>query len=131
MMDSINRQDAIKALWKALYDFEDKMEKQFQESEELDVSDWFQHRIFVQDMNDIDRQSILNLPSVEPEIIRCKDCIHKPWYSYPDDPIENDGFDIIFPDSVCPCQCDDGWYNWMPKDDFYCKRAERRTSDGA
>lgn len=72
--DTIYRQDAINALWKALYEYEDKTEKRFQESEDLDVRDWIEHRTFVQNMNDIDRQTILNLPSAEPEIIRCKDC---------------------------------------------------------
>ena len=56
---------AIDALWKALYEYEDKTEKQFQESEDLDVGDWIGHRIFVQNMNDIDRQTILNLPSAQ------------------------------------------------------------------
>ena len=67
-MDPIDRQVAIDALWKALYEYEDKTEKQFQESEDLDVGDWIEHRIFIQNMNDIDRQIILNLPSVQPEI---------------------------------------------------------------
>lgn len=67
MRDTIYRQDAIDALWKALHDYEDKTEKQFQESKELDVWDWIQHRIFVQNMNDIDRQAILELPSAQPE----------------------------------------------------------------
>ena len=74
--DCISRQAAIDALWKALYEYEDKTEKQFQESEDLDVGDWIEHRIFVQNMSDIDRQTILNLPSAQPEIIRCKDCKH-------------------------------------------------------
>ena len=67
MGDLIDRQAAIDALWKALYEYEDKTEKQFQESEDLDVGDWIGHRIFVQNMNDIDRQTILNLPSAQPE----------------------------------------------------------------
>ena len=67
MDDSISRQAAIDALWKALYEYEDKTEKQFIESEELDVCDWIQHREFVQNMSDIDRQTILNLPSAQPE----------------------------------------------------------------
>lgn len=67
MSDLIDRQAAIDALWKALYEYEDKTEKQFQESEDLDVGDWIGHRIFVQNMNDIDRQTILNLPSAEPQ----------------------------------------------------------------
>ena len=74
MDDLISRQALIDALWKALYEYEDKTEKQFQESEDLDVGDWILHRIFVQNMSDIDRQTILNLPSAQPEIIRCKDC---------------------------------------------------------
>jgi hypothetical protein len=67
MADLIDRQAAIDALWKALYEYEDKTEKQFQESEDLDVGDWMVHRIFVQNMNDIDRQTILNLPSAQSE----------------------------------------------------------------
>lgn len=67
MEDTISRQAAIDALWKALYEYEDKTEKQFQESEDLDVGDWIEHRIFVQNMNDIDRQTILNLPSAQPK----------------------------------------------------------------
>lgn len=70
MSDTISRQAAIDTLWKALYEYEDKTEKQFQESEDLDVGDWIEHRIFVQNMNDIDRQTILNLPSAQPEMIR-------------------------------------------------------------
>lgn len=66
MSDLISRQDAIDALLKALYEYEDKTEKQFQESDELDIGDWIQYRIFVQNMSDIDRQTILALPSAEP-----------------------------------------------------------------
>lgn len=67
MDDTISRQAAIDALWKALYEYEEKTEKQFQESEDLNVEDWMMHRIFAQNMNDIDRQTILNLPSVQPK----------------------------------------------------------------
>ena len=67
MDDCISRQEAIDALWKALYEYEDKTEKQFQESDELDVSEWIVHRIFVQNMSDIDRRIIRNLPSAQPK----------------------------------------------------------------
>lgn len=67
MSDLIDRRAAIDALWKALYEYEDKTEKQFQESEDLDVGDWIVHRGFVQNMSDIDRQTILNLPSAQPD----------------------------------------------------------------
>lgn len=66
-MGLIERNAAIDALWKALYEYEDKTEKQFQESDELDVADWIMHRVFVQNMSDIDRQTIKNLPSAQPE----------------------------------------------------------------
>ena len=69
--DTISRQAAIDALWKALYAYEDKMEKQFQESDELDVSEWIEHRIFVQNMSDIDRQTILALPSAQQRWVPC------------------------------------------------------------
>jgi len=63
------------------------------------------------------------MPSEQPEIIRCKDCKHKPN-------VRGVNHDISFPDEVCPCQCEDYWYSWMPKDDWYCANAERRT-DGS
>jgi hypothetical protein len=65
--DLISRQAAVNALWKALFGYEDKTEKQFTVSDELDVADWIGHRIFVENMSDIDRQTILALPSVQPE----------------------------------------------------------------
>ena len=112
-MDLIERQAAIDALWKALYEYEDETEKQFLESEELDVGEWIGHRIFVQNMNDIDRQTILNLPSAQPEIIRCKDCRY-----YQDN---NDGYPHI------NCKWD---ANETPDADDFCSGAERRT-DGS
>ena len=66
MSDLISRQAAIDALWKAMYEYEDKMEKQFIESDDLDIEEWILHRIFVQNMSDIDRKAILDLPSAQP-----------------------------------------------------------------
>lgn len=63
MSELIDREAAINALWKALYEYEDKTEKQFQESGELDLRDWILHRIFVQNMSDIDRKVIQDLPA--------------------------------------------------------------------
>ncbi len=75
--DLISRQEAIDALWKALYSYEDKTEKQFIESKDLDVRDWMLHRNFVQNMSDIDRKTILDLPPVQPERKKGK------WISHP------------------------------------------------
>ena len=80
MSDFIDRQAAIDAMWKALYDYEDKTEKQFQESDELDVDEWIVHRIFVQNMNDIDRRVISDLPSADVAPVR-----HGRW-KWQDDP---------------------------------------------
>ena len=70
---------------------------------------------------------IKDLPPAQPEIIRCKDCKHKPHVS---DKYDYDnrgcGFEIIFPDYRCPCRCDDEYYNHIPDDDWYCGNAERR-----
>lgn len=57
------------------------------------------------------------------EIVRCKDCKHRP--------IEK--FDGIIPpkkdDWKCPCLCDDYFYSWRPKDNFFCANGERREDE--
>lgn len=89
----------------------------------LELIDWYDHQYSeIESYLDIIRQDIKSLPSAESEIIRCKDCKHKPH-------IEGEfesGFDIEFPDGNCPCQCEDGWYNWIPEDDWFCANAERK-----
>lgn len=65
-MDLIDRQAAIDALWKALYEYEDKTEKQFQESDELDVSDWIMNdRMWVQNGHNLCVDVLTNLPSAQ------------------------------------------------------------------
>ena len=59
-------------------------------------------------------------------VIRCKDCKHRPIM--PKD-YEN-GFSLEFPDYVCPCQCDDGWYNKYPSDDWFCANGEAKMKEG-
>lgn len=55
-------------------------------------------------------------------VVRCCDCVHKP-----SDP-ENVGheFELVFPDEECPCWCDDGFYSYMPKDDWFCANGKRK-----
>ena len=61
--------------------------------------------------------------TVQPEIIYCKDCKHRP--SKPEN--HKNGFDLVFPsDFKCPCQCDDGYYSWYPDDNWYCANGERK-----
>lgn len=62
-------------------------------------------------------------PEYKGKLTRCKDCKHRPRR------IEKNGgnwFDLEFPDNRCPCQGDDGRYNWMPDDNWYCGNAERK-----
>ncbi len=74
--------------------------------------------------------SLMQLPSVQPEVIRCKNCKHRPTptenYNYDN---SDCGFEIDFPDYRCPCQCDDEFYNRIPDDDWFCGNAERRTDE--
>lgn len=67
----------------------------------------------------------LPVEDVQP-VVLCKDCKHRPTYD--GDGYEN-GFDIIFPDDVCPLQCEDGWYNSMPTDNWFCANGERKDGE--
>ena len=59
-------------------------------------------------------------PSIDAvPVIRCKDCKHRPKGT-------GANHDLEFPDYVCPCQCEDYYYSWMPKDDWFCKDGERK-----
>ena len=63
---------------------------------------------------------------VEP-VVHCKDCKHKPHTKEPDG--DGYGFDITADgDFTCPFLCDDGYYNRMPSDDFYCSYGKRKDS---
>lgn len=62
------------------------------------------------------------------ELVRCKDCKHRPTITINGE-YENNGFDLEFPDYKCPCQCEDGYYSWMPKDDWFCGNGERKKDD--
>lgn len=56
------------------------------------------------------------------KIVHCKDCKHRPKQNGEG----KQGFNLEFPNWKCPCQCEDGWYNWMPEDDWYCGNGERK-----
>lgn len=60
-------------------------------------------------------------------LVRCKDCKHRPKRL---EEGEGEGFNLEFPDYKCPCQCDDGWYNWMPDDNWFCRDGERKEGGG-
>ena len=62
-------------------------------------------------------------PSIDIDF--CKDCKHRPVKEDADG--ADFGFNIIAPEGSnrCPCLVDDGWYSWMPKDNFFCGYGER------
>ena len=71
-----------------------------------------------------DQEMIDSAPTID--IVRCGECKHRPIKEDADG--ENYGFNLIKPtqgDELCPCLVLDGWYSWMPKDDFYCGYGER------
>ena len=106
MADMIDRQAAIDALWKALCEYEDKTGEQFIESDELDVGDWVRHRVFVENMSDIDRKVILNLPPAQPEQKEpcsvCKGLENRDTLYIYSDWNTGNGFDYIHNTKYCP-----------------------------
>lgn len=71
---------------------------------------------------------ICNAPIIDAvEVVRCKECKHRPIKEDADG--ENYGFNLIKPndgDELCPCLVSDGWYSWMPEDNFFCGYGERK-----
>lgn len=62
-------------------------------------------------------------------VVRCKDCKYKP--TAPDGITH--GLQVEFPDkwaNRCPCLCEDGWYSWVPDDNFFCAYGAREEDDG-
>ena len=105
--DLIRRSDAIEALKNALC--------------ELGGDEWGDGELGVH-ADDID--AVINgIPTID--IVFCKECKHRPVKEDADG--ENYGFNIIAPEgsSRCPCLVEDGWYSWMPKDNFFCGYGER------
>lgn len=112
----------ITELWNAMWKYEDETEKQFLESDELDVGDWFSHRIFVQNMSDIDRDVVQKQPTVDAVPVR-----HGEW-------IRTDAFPHRIYCSVCykTYVPNDRWQIWvddeLPKN--YCPNCGAKM-DGA
>ena len=61
-------------------------------------------------------------------VVRCKDCKYKP--TAPDGITY--GLRVEFPDkwaNRCPCLCEDGWYSWVPDDNFFCAYGAKEEED--
>lgn len=63
------------------------------------------------------------------EIVTCGECKHKPIKYDPEG--DDFGFNLVSPngyDNLCPClNTDDGFYSYMPDDNFFCAFGERRA----
>lgn len=72
------------------------------------------------------RKFMLEYPRADvTEIVRCKDCKHKPIKVG----TEHD-FTIEFPDYDCPCQnAEDYYYDYIPPDDWFCANGERKENE--
>ena len=64
------------------------------------------------------------------EIVRCKDCIHRPWVDESKRKLWGSIIALTFPDDECPCQCGDCYYSWMPDDDWFCGNGEANKTEG-
>lgn len=86
MPEYIDREAVVNGIWKALYSYEDEMEAKFEADPELDVAQWFFHRIFVQTMSSIDLQVILDAPAADVrDVVRCRDCY---WWAKQEDSLQ-------------------------------------------
>jgi len=117
MSDLISRQAAINTL-----------ERKKDKNAKGDIG-WFHNKII---QNDID--ALMQLPATQLEIVRCKDCKHRPVMLWNE---ANGDFDVLAPevdgkeDWRCPCLIeDDPYYSWSPNDNWFCGNGERRESDG-
>ena len=77
--------------------------------------------------------SIDNAPTVDAvPVVRCAECRWRPEYGMdPRGNISHAPEYLKFPrdenmEEVCPCSIDDWYYSWMPADDFFCKKGERK-----
>lgn len=74
-------------------------------------------------------QRIEELPAADVvEVVRCKNCKHRPVVVNPSRPygfgLAGPGSDPFGRDETCPYLCDDGYYNRMPDDDWFCNFGE-------
>lgn len=69
------------------------------------------------------------VPSVE-SVVRCKDCKYRPYLREGCDSSRSIGFNLVFPyEFMCPCDCDDPYYSYIPDDDWFCADGEMKESD--
>lgn len=82
---------------------------------------------------DVDPDSVIRVIEAIPAadvrpVITCSKCIYAPLG-------DGQGFDLEWPHddwpehNPCPCKCDDGWYSYKPKPDFFCANGKEEDSE--
>lgn len=82
-----------------------------------------------EDPTKVSTKRLDNCPLIE--IVTCGECKHKPIKHDPEG--DDFGFNLVSPngyDNLCPClNTDDGFYSYMPDDNFFCAYGERRADE--
>lgn len=61
------------------------------------------------------------------EIVRCKNCIHRPIKGEDTHDIDPPQNSRGYKDYTCPClNEDDYWYSWYPSNEWFCPRGEAK-----
>lgn len=96
------------------------------------LTEYYHHSSGVQ--HTVLREALNRVPTADVvEVVRCRDCKHRPVVTDESHPY---GFGLACPkegayqDVTCPYLCDDGYYNRMPADGWYCADGERRADNG-
>ena len=114
-LDCISRQAAIDAVHKSIFDFFDICD----DDEESPMT----HKDEVLlEINKAITTQIKDLPSAEPEIIRCKDCQYQEKFFHKDARRKGGGYYIY------GCELSEE-YSHVCLDDDFCSRAERRIEN--
>lgn len=131
MSDLISRENAIDAICKVwcytTYDMCPHDDGYCKGCDEIEAIDALPSADAVSREDTVTLNSPISIQAEMVPVVRCKDCKHRPH-------LENEngsdyGFNVIG-DETCPCvNNDDGWYSWMPKDNFYCGFGERKGGD--
>lgn len=62
-------------------------------------------------------------------VITCSECIYAPSG-------DGHGFDLEWPhddwpeNNPCPCKCEDGFYSYKPRPNFFCANGKREKNNG-
>ena len=58
---------------------------------------------------------------VQCPLVFCENCVHRGTTT-------EGVFGIRWPDEICPFNCDDPFYSWLPDDDFFCAYGKEKDT---